>query len=308
MSSGVSTSVGHLPWQYSETVRSLVVLVALVLVAPARGGGRRAAEGADEEGPGDGEVHRPQALATSAPGFTATKRPGDEPLPKGARCDALDEGDLTVTGDANSPDFKLATGGVFVTVGSSAHVYRTLGDANTSWRRGTSKQTLTCLGDIVRLSAAPGQKITIVSSKQVAFPALAPKTSAYRARRDDRGGRQSAGPRVRRRDRAAAREDPVRPAPHVARQADRRRGAGSPRRGDRGQDGPQGRSRRPRGLRPLGRRASTPRTGGVAPVPTADKETMDRGGSLALVAALVGGCWMILVLGHPRRTAPRRAP
>ena len=160
-------------------MRFLVVLVALVLVAPA--------VGADGE-PRKALTKKDQATAKSivlkrsdlGAGFTATKRPGDEPLPKGARCDALDEGDLTVTGDANSPDFKLATRGVFVTVGSSAHIYRTLDDANTSWRRGTSKQTLTCLGDIVRLSAAPGQKITIVSSKQVEFPALAPRTSAYR--------------------------------------------------------------------------------------------------------------------------------
>ena len=160
-------------------VRSLVVLVALVLAAPAV-----AANGE----PRKALTKKDQAAATSivlkrsdlGAGFTATKRPQDEPIPKGARCDGLDEGDLTVTGDANSPDFRLATGGVFVTVGSSAHIYRTLGEANTSWRRGTSKKTLTCLGDIVRLSAAPGQKISIVSSKQVAFPALAPKTSAYR--------------------------------------------------------------------------------------------------------------------------------
>ena len=160
-------------------MRTLVVLVALALASPAL-----AANGEPQKA----LTKKDQAAATSivlkrgdlGAGFTATPRPKDEPLPKGARCDGLDEDDLTVTGDANSPDFRLATGGVFVTVGSSAHVYRTLGDANTSWRRGTTKQTLTCLGDIVRLSAGPGQKISIVSSKQVAFPALAPKTSAYR--------------------------------------------------------------------------------------------------------------------------------
>jgi len=113
-------------------------------------------------------------------GFTAQGRPRDEPLPKGARCGALDESDLTVSGDANSPDFRLAGPGVFVTVGSSAHVYRTLKEANTSWTRGTPKQTLTCLGDIVRLSAAPPQEIKIVSSARVSFPQLAPRTSAYR--------------------------------------------------------------------------------------------------------------------------------
>lgn len=160
-------------------MRYLVVLVALALAGPAL-----AANGEPQKA----LTKKDQAAATSivlkradlGAGFTATQRPRDEPLPKGARCDGLEEDDLTVTGEANSPDFRVATGGVFVTVGSSAHVYRTLGDANTSWRRGTAKQTLTCLGDIVRLSAAPGQKISIVSSGQVAFPALAPKTSAYR--------------------------------------------------------------------------------------------------------------------------------
>lgn len=113
-------------------------------------------------------------------GFTTQKRPADEPLPKGARCDALDESDLTVSGDANSPDFRLAATGVFVTVGSSAHVYRTLREANTSWTRGTSQQTLVCLADIVRLSATPSQKIKVVSSTELSFPKLAPRTSAYR--------------------------------------------------------------------------------------------------------------------------------
>ena len=113
-------------------------------------------------------------------GFAAVANNKDQHLPKGARCSALDETDLTVTGDAASPDFRLAQGAVFVTVGSTAAVYRTLGEANTSWSRGTVKQTTTCLGDIVRLSAAPGQKITLVSAKKVPFPSVSPKTAAYR--------------------------------------------------------------------------------------------------------------------------------
>jgi hypothetical protein len=114
------------------------------------------------------------------PGFTPHAPGKDEGTPKGARCRALDEDDLTVTGDAASPDFRLAQGALFVTVGSTAQVYRTLRDANTSWRRGASSQTTTCLSDIVRLSAGPGQKITVVSSKRVPFPAIAPKVTAYR--------------------------------------------------------------------------------------------------------------------------------
>jgi hypothetical protein len=113
-------------------------------------------------------------------GFAAVARDKDQHLPKGARCSALDETDLTVTGDAASPDFRLAQGALFVTVGSTVAVYRTLREANTSWSRGTVKQTTTCLGDIVRLSGAPGQKVTLVSAKKIPFPSVSPKTAAYR--------------------------------------------------------------------------------------------------------------------------------
>ena len=113
-------------------------------------------------------------------GFAAVAHQKDQHLPKGARCSALDETDLTVTGDAASPDFRLAQGSAFVTVGSTAAVYRTLREANTSWSRGTVEQTTTCLGDIVRLSGGPGQKIALVSAKKIPVPAVSPKTAAYR--------------------------------------------------------------------------------------------------------------------------------
>jgi hypothetical protein len=113
-------------------------------------------------------------------GFTSVARPKDQHLPKGARCGALDETDLTVTGDAASPDFRYAQGAAFVTVGSTAQVYRTLREANASWNRGTTAQTTTCLGDIIRLSAGRGQKITLVSAKKITFPSVSPKTAAYR--------------------------------------------------------------------------------------------------------------------------------
>ncbi len=110
-----------------------------------------------------------------------TPRPrSDNDLPDGARCDALSEADLTITGEAQSPDFQLTQPGLYVTVGSTANVYRTLEDAGASWRRGTSAKTTTCFADIIRLSAPKGQKIKIVSSKRLAFPKVAPKTAAFR--------------------------------------------------------------------------------------------------------------------------------
>ena len=109
--------------------------------------------------------------------FTMRTRPDDD-LPKGVRCGALDESDLTITGEAQSPDFQLSQPGLFVTIGSTTNVYRSLGEAGKSWKRGTSAQTTTCLADIVRLSAPPGQRVSIVSAKRLTFPKVAP---------DDRG-------------------------------------------------------------------------------------------------------------------------
>ena len=111
--------------------------------------------------------------------FTLRTRPDDD-LPKGVRCGALDESDLTITGEAQSPDFQLSQPGLFVTIGSTTNVYRSLGEAGKSWKRGTSAQTTTCLADIVRLSAPPGQRVSIVSAKRLTFPKVAPMTSAFR--------------------------------------------------------------------------------------------------------------------------------
>jgi hypothetical protein len=163
-------------------MRAVVLVLALaVLAAPV------AAPAADGE-PRKALTKEGQATARSVvlkrgdlgTGFAAVARQKDRHLPKGARCGPLDESDLTVTGDAASPDFRYATGTAFVTVGSTAQVYRTLREANASWNRGTTAQTTRCLSDIVRLSAAPGEKIAVLSAKRVPFPSVSPKAAAYR--------------------------------------------------------------------------------------------------------------------------------
>jgi hypothetical protein len=158
---------------------SLVSLVALVAVGPAPaadGEPKRAITKKDQATAGSVVIRR----GDLGGGFVARPRSGDEGIPKGARCGALDESDLTVTGDAESPDFRLARGAVFVTIGSTAQVYRTAREATASWNRGTSAQTATCLADIVRLSAPQGQEITVLSSKRVPFPKIAEKATAFR--------------------------------------------------------------------------------------------------------------------------------
>ena len=149
-------------------------------------------------------------------------RDKDQHLPKGARCSALDETDLTVTGDAASPDFRFAQRRRSSPSARRRQVYRTLREANTSWGRGSTAQTTTCLGDIVRLSAAPGQQVTLVSAKRVPFPSVSPKTAAYRIVREHHGRRQPAHSRLRRRRDPPARKDPVGNPLHVRRTAGRK--------------------------------------------------------------------------------------
>ncbi|HKY25065.1 MAG TPA: hypothetical protein VJM07_07910 [Gaiella sp.] len=157
---------------------TLVVLIALVAVP--------ASFGADGE-PKKALTTAGNAAARSvvlkradlSPAFTMLKR-ADDDLPAGVRCGALDESDLTINGEAQSPDFQLTQQGVYVTVGSTVNVYRTLREAGASWRRGTSAQTTTCFADIVRLSAPRGQRVKIVSAKRLTVPKVAPMTAAFR--------------------------------------------------------------------------------------------------------------------------------
>ena len=151
-------------------------LLALFLATPALG--------ADGE-PRKALTAKGQALARSivlkqsdlVPGFVPHK-PSDAVRPKGARCSAVDESDLTVTGDASSPDFSRDASGV--AVGSSASLYKTLRDSNSAWRRASSAAAVQCFADIVRLTAPTAAKVQIVSAKRVAFPKVAPEAMAYR--------------------------------------------------------------------------------------------------------------------------------
>jgi hypothetical protein len=108
-------------------------------------------------------------------GFKATSSSVDEPR---FYCKALDESDLTLTGEAESPDFdntsKLAV------VASVADVYESTTDAAASWRRGTSAAGERCVRDLVRRVYAK-HGVRLVSMASVAFPRVAPRTAAYRA-------------------------------------------------------------------------------------------------------------------------------
>ena len=76
--------------------------------------------------------------------------PGFKPTPQSAAevdfyCKALDEADLTLTGEAESPQFERG----IVFVSSSAQVYGSRADASTSWRRGTTAAGERCAHDVL---------------------------------------------------------------------------------------------------------------------------------------------------------------
>jgi hypothetical protein len=163
--------------EYSGLVRVLAVsLLALALAAPALG--------ADGE-PKKALTAKGQAIAKAivlkrsdlSTGFVPHKA-SDAARPKGARCGAVDESDLTVTGDASSPDFSQDTLGV--AIGSSASVYRTQHESNAAWRRAGTAAAVQCFADLVRLTSPAAQKVTIVSAKRIPFPKVAPNVIAYR--------------------------------------------------------------------------------------------------------------------------------
>ncbi|HEY1315686.1 MAG TPA: hypothetical protein VGF10_00550 [Gaiella sp.] len=153
-----------------------VSLLVLVVAAPALG--------ADGE-PKKALTAKGQAIAKSivlkrsdlSAGFVPHK-PSDDPRPKGARCGAVDESDLTVTGDTDSPDFSRDASGI--AVGSSATVYRSARESNTAWRRAATAAAVQCFADLVRLTAPTARKVKIVSAKRIRFPAVPSNSIAYR--------------------------------------------------------------------------------------------------------------------------------
>jgi hypothetical protein len=90
-------------------------------------------------------------------------------------CKALDESDLTLTGEARSPDYTVG----YVAVSSYSDVYESVADANASWSRGTSAAGQACLREGTRRELA-GQKGRLVSFKRVPLPRLAQRSVSFR--------------------------------------------------------------------------------------------------------------------------------
>ena len=90
-------------------------------------------------------------------------------------CPALDESDLTLTGEAESPDFERA----IVFISSLAQVYESVADSNSSWRRGTSKAGEKCVRDVFRRQFS-SDGLRLLSFKRLSFSSLADRSIAYR--------------------------------------------------------------------------------------------------------------------------------
>jgi hypothetical protein len=122
-----------------------------------------------------------QARARSVLLKKADLGPGFRSDPSGSTdlehdCSALDESDLTLTGDAESPRF---TGGITF-VSSAALVFESRADANASWRRENSSGGIACAAGILRREFAK-EGLSLVSLRKVAFPRVAQRTAVYRA-------------------------------------------------------------------------------------------------------------------------------
>jgi hypothetical protein len=109
-------------------------------------------------------------------GFRVLPKSSSGPTtPFGLDCAALDEGDLTVTGGAESPTFSSG----LHTISSAAQIYISAADARASWRRGTNAAGFACLKKVFRRLAQEGG-VRFVSFRRVPFPAVAPQTAGYR--------------------------------------------------------------------------------------------------------------------------------
>jgi hypothetical protein len=150
---------------------AIVLLVGLVgsgAALAARGDPQERLTAADESRAGSMLVRQADMNAA----FRATPTAENPNTPY---CSALDESDLTITGQASSPSFTSTA--EFVV--SRAYVYEFRADANASWSRGTSAAGQSCLRQAMR-GELQGTNVRLVSFKRIAFPTVADRTLAYR--------------------------------------------------------------------------------------------------------------------------------
>jgi hypothetical protein len=105
-------------------------------------------------------------------GFRASK---PEPDSGHYYCKALDESDLTLTGEAEQPGFESQP--FYLT--SVSQLYLSVGQANTSWRRGTSAAGLACARRLYT-EELKKEGVVVRSVRPVAFPKVGQRSFALR--------------------------------------------------------------------------------------------------------------------------------
>ena len=151
------------------------VLACLVLLALAGAGAALAAKGDPQKKINAADQARAKAMLVRKSDF-----PGFKASPAGSSdddfyCRAVDESDLTLTGEAESPQFANP----LVFVASFSQVYESRVDADASWRRGTSVAGVACLREGLRRQIESGG-VRFISLRKVAFPRRAERSAAFR--------------------------------------------------------------------------------------------------------------------------------
>lgn len=120
--------------------------------------------------------------ADVGPGFNSA--PGSRP-DTDFYCRAVDQSDLTATGQAVSPSYYNAG---FIVIASYAYIYESVADANTAWRQLTSAAGQQCMREGIR-RAYRSVGARVISFERVVAPRVAQRSIAFRLVFDRVGGR-----------------------------------------------------------------------------------------------------------------------
>jgi hypothetical protein len=157
------------------------LLACFILFAFVGAGGALAARGDPQKRINPADQARAKAMllrkADLGPGFQATPPASDD---DDLYCKALDESDLTLTAEVESPDFRRLTQDSVTIVSSLAQIYETVGQANASWERGTSAAGVSCIRQITAATLRK-EGVRLSSFKAIAIPRLAQRSVAFRA-------------------------------------------------------------------------------------------------------------------------------
>jgi len=157
-----------------RSVRRLLCFVLLLALVGA--GAALAARGDPQKKIKPADQARAKAMLLRKADFSAVFKATPSSADEGDfYCKALDESDLTLTGEAESPTFQ---GGVEF-VASLSLVYESLADSNTSWRRETSAAGEKCVRDEFRRQFQK-DGIRLGSFRRMVFPRFAARSVAYR--------------------------------------------------------------------------------------------------------------------------------